>query len=64
MRARRSGSWVITYGFDQFLVVDDEIPTKGWGIFGNISLADQATNPVHWFLLERHPRSREGVAQH
>ena len=25
-------------------------PTKGWGIFGNISLADQATNPVHWFL--------------
>ena len=47
---RRSGSWVFTYGFDQFLVVDDETPTKGWGIFGNISLADQATNPVHWFL--------------
>ena len=47
---RRSGSWVVTYGFDQFLVVDDETPTKGWGIFGNISLADQATNPVHWFL--------------
>jgi porin len=47
---RRSGSWVVTYGFDQFLVVDDETPTKGWGVFGNISLADQATNPVHWFL--------------
>jgi porin len=47
---RRSGSWVVTYGFDQFLVVDDETPTKGWGTFGNISLADQATNPVHWFL--------------
>ncbi len=47
---RRSGSWVFTYGFDQFLVVVDETPTKGWGIFGNISLADQATNPVHWFL--------------
>jgi len=47
---RRSGSWVFTYGFDQFLVVDDETSTKGWGIFGNISLADQATNPVHWFL--------------
>ena len=41
---------MITYGFDQFLVVDDENPTKGWGIFANISLADQATNPVHWFL--------------
>jgi porin len=47
---RRSGSWVVTYGFDQFLFVDDATPTKGWGIFGNISLADQATNPVHWFL--------------
>jgi porin len=47
---RRSGSWVVTYGFDQFLVVDDDAPTKGWGIFGNISLADQTTNPVHWFL--------------
>ncbi len=47
---RRSNSWVVTYGFDQFLVVDDETSTRGWGIFGNISLADQATNPVHWFL--------------
>ena len=47
---RRSNSWVVTYGFDQFLVIDDETSTKGWGIFGNISLADQATNPVHWFL--------------
>ena len=46
---RRSGSWVFTYGFDQFLVVD-ETTNKGWGIFGNISLADQATNPIHWFL--------------
>ena len=26
------------------------IPTKGWGIFGNISLADQDTNPIRWFL--------------
>ena len=41
---------MVTYGFDQFLGVNDETPTKGWGIFGNISLADQATNPVHWFL--------------
>jgi porin len=46
----RSGSWVVTYGFDQFLVVDVEDPTKGWGIFGNISLADQNTNPIRWFM--------------
>ena len=49
-RPRRTGSWVVTYGFDQFLFVDPDDPTKGWGIFANISLADQATNPVHWFL--------------
>ena len=40
----------ITYGFDQFLFVDAEDPTKGWGIFANISLADQDTNPIRWFL--------------
>ena len=28
---RRSGSWVLTYGFDQFLVVDDEDPDQGLG---------------------------------
>jgi porin len=48
-RIRRSGSWVVTYGFDQFLAVDEEDPTRGWGIFFNISLADQTTNPIHWF---------------
>jgi porin len=47
---QRPGSWVATYGFDQFLIVDAKTPTKGWGIFGNVSLADQTTNPVHWFL--------------
>src|SRR5262249_19299616 len=47
---RRTGSWLVTYGFDQFLAIDPDEPTKGWGIFANISLADQATNPVHWFL--------------
>ena len=47
---RRTGSWLVTYGFDQFLFIDPDDPTKGWGIFANISLADQTTNPVHWFL--------------
>ena len=28
---RRTGSWVLTYGFDQFLVVDDEDPEQGLG---------------------------------
>jgi porin len=47
---RRTGSWLVSYGFDQFLFIDPDDSTKGWGIFANISLADQATNPVHWFL--------------
>jgi porin len=47
---RRTGSWLVSYGFDQYLFVDPDDPTKGWGIFANISLADQTTNPVHWFL--------------
>jgi porin len=47
---RRTGSWLVTYGFDQFLSIDPDDPSKGWGIFANISLADQTTNPVHWFL--------------
>jgi porin len=47
---RRTGSWLVSYGFDQFLVIDPDDPAKGWGIFANISLADQTTNPVHWFL--------------
>jgi porin len=41
---------VLTYGFDQFLVVDAENPNKGWGIFGNASLANEQTNPIHWLL--------------
>jgi porin len=47
---RRTGSWLVTYGFDQFLVMDPDDENKGWGVFANISLADQTTNPVHWFL--------------
>ena len=47
---RRNGEYVITYGFDQFIVVDAENPNKGWGIFGNTSLANGQTNPIHWLL--------------
>jgi porin len=48
--SRQTGSWVVTYGFDQFLAVDAEDSNQGWGIFGNLSLADQETNPIRWFL--------------
>lgn len=47
---RRTGERVISYGFDQFLIVDAETPGRGWGVFGNASLANQQTNPIHWLL--------------
>ncbi len=46
---RRSGTWAVNYGFDQFLVHDDATPGKGWGVFGNVTLADARTNPVEAF---------------
>jgi porin len=47
---RRTGEYVLSYGFDQYLVVDAENPNKGWGIFGNASLANEQTNPIHWLF--------------
>lgn len=44
----RSNSWAVNYGYDQFLVLDDEDPSRGWGVFWNIGIADRYTNPVHW----------------
>jgi porin len=46
---RRSGTWAVNYGFDQYLVHDDANPGKGWGLFGNATLADARTNPVEAF---------------
>jgi porin len=48
--ARSSDSWSLYYNFDQHLVVDSSDPAKGWGLFGRAGLADQATNPIGWFL--------------
>jgi hypothetical protein len=36
--------------FEQYLVLGPLDTSKGWGIFANIGLADQATNPVRGFL--------------
>jgi porin len=48
--ARSSDSWALYYNFDQHLFVDSSDPTKGWGLFGRAGIADQATNPIGWFL--------------
>jgi porin len=48
--AQSSGSWALTYNFDQYLVSDRCDETKGWGIFGRAGLADDETNPIEYFL--------------
>jgi len=48
--ARSSESWSLYYNFDQHLIVDSLDSKKGWGLFGRAGLADEATNPIGWFL--------------
>jgi porin len=48
--ARQSGSWAVTYNFDQYLFVDPCDGKKGWGVFGRAGIADPDTNPIEYFL--------------
>ena len=48
--ARQSGSWALTYNFDQYLFVDPCNEKRGWGLFGRAGIADPDTNPIHYFL--------------
>lgn len=48
--ARQSDSWSLYYNFDQFLVVDPNDSTRGWGVFGRAGIADAQTNPIASFL--------------
>ncbi len=44
------GSWALFWNFDQYLIVDDRYPSRGWGPFGRAGIADKDTSPVAWFL--------------
>jgi porin len=44
------GSWSLYWNFDQYFVVDETNPTRGWGAFGRAGIADDNTNPMAWFL--------------
>ena len=48
--ARQSGSWALTYNFDQYLYVDPCDSQRGWGVFGRAGIADPDTNPIEHFL--------------
>jgi len=44
------GSWSLFWNFDQYLVVDADDPTHGWGTFGRAGIADDNTSLISWFL--------------
>lgn len=44
-----TGSWCMTYNFDQAIVVLPDDPQRMWGVFGNLGMADQNPSPVRWF---------------
>jgi len=47
---RKSGSWSVTYSFDQYFHEIPGIPRKGWGVFGQLGFADRRTNPIQTFV--------------
>ena len=65
----QGGSWSVNYTFRQYIV--ERSKKDGWGFFGQVSLADQATSPITNFLslgiggnglFERRPRDEFGIA--
>jgi porin len=46
--APQAGSWSVSYTLRQYIV--ERAKDDGWGVFGQVSLADQATSPVTRFF--------------
>jgi porin len=45
----KSGSWCLTYNFDQAIYVSPDNPHRKWGVFGNLGIADDNPSPINWF---------------
>ncbi len=45
----QSGSWCLTYLFDQAIYVSPINPHRKWGVFGNLGIADNNPSPINWF---------------
>lgn len=45
---RESGSWSFYYNFDQTLWVNEDDPTRTFGVFGQTGIADDSTSPLEW----------------
>jgi len=68
---RQSGTWSVTYSFDQYFQEVPGFPRKGWGLFGQVGFADRRTNPVQTFIqigiggnspFKKRPRDLFGIA--
>ena len=44
-----TGSWCMTYNFDQAIHVAPDDSQRMWGLFGNLGIADSNPSPVQWF---------------
>jgi porin len=42
------GYWFASYAFQQYLVQDQQDPSRGWGVFGQIAVSDGNPNPFGW----------------
>ena len=42
-------NWSLYYNFSQYIHVESDDPTQGWGIFGRIGFADKNTSPIERF---------------
>ena len=47
--ATERDNWSLYYNFYQFIHVESDDPTQGWGIFGRIGFADKITSPIQRF---------------
>jgi porin len=47
--AEQSGSWSLFWNCDQYLVVDEGDPLRGWGLFARAGVGDDQTNPLAAF---------------
>lgn len=65
------GYWFASYSFQQYLVVDEQNPQRGWGLFGQLAVSDGNPNPFGWSgfigiggagLLPGRPDDRFGVS--
>ena len=44
----RTGSWSMTYNFDQALYAAPNDPKNIWGVFGSFGVSDGNPNPIRW----------------